>query len=267
MLLTNSVLEFSVIFDIVILSALLIALAMLGYLIRSARALHRKANRNADRNSKEMLTQLSKIRTELGNTYHQIEAIEQLLPMLKLSAPLPPSRGWAGSPDFLLTLAQITKTTRPKLSVELGSGISTLVLSKSGAKKVVSLDHSQEFGQQTRAMLATHGVRGVDIRIHDLETYPSGYQWYAQRSLKGLSKIDLLVIDGPPSSTNPDARYAALEHLVPLLSPKATVILDDASRDEERKLALAILAALPGHCLEMLAHEKGTAVISPTLKR
>ena len=214
-----------------------------------------------------MQTQLSKMKTELGNIYHQFEAIEQLLPMLKLAAPLPPSRGWAGSPDFLLTLSQITKSARPKLSVELGSGISTLVLAKSGAKKVISLDHSQEFGQQTREMLAMHGVRGVEIRIHDLETYPAGYQWYAKQSLKGLSKIDLLVIDGPPSSTNPDARYAALEHLVPLLSSKATVILDDAFRDEERKLAEAILAALPGHCLRMLAHEKGTAVISPIQKR
>lgn len=255
------------VFDIAILLALLAALTMLGYLIRSSRALHRKANRNAERNSKEMQTQLSKIRTELGNTYHQIEAIEQLLPILKLSAPLPPSRGWAGSPDFLLALSQVTKSSRPKLSVELGSGISTLVLAKSGAKKVVSLDHSQEFGQQTRAMLATHGVRGVEIRIHDLETYPSGYKWYAKESLKGLSKIDLLVIDGPPSSTNPDARYAALEHLVPLLSAKATVILDDAFREEEMKLAQAILEALPGHSLQMLNHEKGTAVISPTMKR
>jgi hypothetical protein len=81
-----------------------------------------------------------------------------------------------------------------------------------------------------------------------------------------LAKIDLLVIDGPPSSTNPDARYPALTHLIPLLSPKATVVLDDADRDEEKKLAEAIAAALPGHSLTFIRHEKGTAVIAP-LKR
>jgi predicted O-methyltransferase YrrM len=238
-------------------------IALLAYLVKSNRALHRKLNRNADRVSKELSGQTGRIKSELSDVYHQFEAIEQLLPMLKLSAPLPPSRGWAASPDFLLTLAHITKTLRPRLTVELGSGTSTLVLAKSGARKIISLDHSDEFGTQTRTMLETHKVRGVEIRIHELESYPSGYKWYAKATLKGLAKIDLLVIDGPPSSINPDARYPALEHLIPLLSPKATVILDDVDRDEERKLAEAIVKALPNHVLTILSHEKGTAVISP----
>lgn len=249
--------------DIVLVASLLLVIATLAYLVRSTRALHRKVNRNADRVSKELSAQTGRFKTELGHVYHQFEAVEQLLPLLKLTAPLPPSRGWAASPDFLLTLAHITKRVRPRLSVELGSGISTLVLAKSGAKKIVSLDHSDEFGTQTREMLLSHGVRGVDIRIHELETYSRGYKWYARSTLKGLAKIDLLVIDGPPSSTNSDARYPALEHLVPLLSPKATVILDDVYRDEERKLADAIAKALPSHVMTILSHEKGTAVISP----
>jgi predicted O-methyltransferase YrrM len=240
-----------------------VIIALLAYLVRSNRSLHRKVNRNADRVSRELSAQTGRIKGELGNVYHQFEAVEQLLPLLKLSAPLPPSRGWAASPDFLLTLAHVTKRVKPRLTVELGSGTSTLVLAKSGAKKIVSLDHSVEFGTQTREMLLSHGVRGVDIRIHELETYSRGYKWYAKTTLKGLGKIDLLVIDGPPSSTNPDARYPALEHLVPLLSPRATVVLDDVYRDEERKLADAIVKALPNHVLTILSHEKGTAVISP----
>lgn len=242
-----------------------ITLVALAYLVRSMRALHRKVNRNADRVTKELSAQTGRFKTELGHVYHQLEAVEQLLPLLKLSAPLPPSRGWAASPDFLLTLSQVTKNVKPRLTVELGSGISTLVLAKSGAKKIVSLDHSVEFGTQTQQMLLSHGVRGVEIRIHELETYPGKYQWYAHSTLKGLAKIDLLVIDGPPSATNPDARFPALEHLVPLLSPKATVILDDVYRDEERKLADAIAKALPNHILTILSHEKGTAVISPRI--
>ena len=249
--------------DIVLIASLVIVIVALAYLVRSTRALHRKVNRNADRVSQELSAQTGRFKTELAHVYHQFEAVEQLLPLLKLSAPLPPSRGWAASPDFLLTLAHVTKKVRPRLTVELGSGISTLVLAKSGAKKIISLDHSVEFGTQTREMLLSHGVRGVDIRIHELETYSRGYKWYARSTFKGLAKIDLLVIDGPPSSTNADARYPALEHLVPLLSPKATVILDDVYRDEERKLADAILTALTGHVMTILSHEKGTAVISP----
>ena len=245
----------------VVASILVLALSL--YVVRSIRALHKKINRNADRVTKELTAQTGRIKTELAHVYHQFEAVEQLLPLLKLSAPLPPSRGWAASPDFLLTLAHVTRKVKPRLTVELGSGISTLVLAKSGAKKIVSLDHSVEFGTQTKEMLSSHGVRGVDIRIHELETYPGGYKWYAKSTYKGLSKIDLLVIDGPPSSTNPDARYPAFEHLISLLSPKATVVLDDVYRDEERKLADAITQALPNHVLTILSHEKGTAVISP----
>ena len=249
--------------DILLFAGLAVIVAVLAYLVRSMRALHRKVNRNADRSSKELTAQTGRIKGELGNVYHQFEAVEQLLPLLKLSAPLPPSRGWAASPDFLLTLAHVTKKVKPRLTVELGSGISTLVLAKSGAKKIITLDHSNEFGSQTREMLLSHGVRGVDIRIHELETYPRGYKWYAKSTFKGIAKIDLLVIDGPPSSTNPDARYPAFEHLIPLLSPRATVILDDVYREEERKLADAIAKALPNHVLTILSHEKGTAVISP----
>ena len=219
--------------------ASILVLALSLYVVRSIRALHKKINRNADRITKELTAQTGRIKTELAHVYHQFEAVEQLLPLLKLSAPLPPSRGWAASPDFLLTLAHVTRKVKPRLTVELGSGISTLVLAKSGAKKI------------------------VDIRIHELETYPGGYKWYAKSTYKGLSKIDLLVIDGPPSSTNPDARYPAFEHLISLLSPKATVVLDDVYRDEERKLADAITQALPNHVLTILSHEKGTAVISP----
>ncbi len=247
--------------------AFVIVLAVLAYVVRSLRALHRKVNRNADRVTKELASQTGRIKNELGDVYHQFEAVEQLLPLLKLSAPLPPSRGWAASPDFLLTLAHVTKRVKPRLTVELGSGVSSLVLAKSGAKKIVSLDHSEEFGNQTRDMLASHGVRGVDIRIHELESYAGKYKWYARSTFKNLAKIDLLVIDGPPSSTNPDARYPALEHLIPLLSAKATIVLDDVDREEERKLADAISKALPNHVMTIYSHEKGTAVISPRTGR
>jgi hypothetical protein len=55
--------------------------------------------------------------------------------------------------------------------------------------------------------------------------------------------------------------------LIPLLSPKATIVLDDVFREEERKLADDIVTALPGHTLKILSHEKGTAVISPSSGR
>lgn len=249
--------------EIAVLVALLVILLLSAYTVLLLRRSARKLNRNADRVSKELKGQTSQIKSELSYLYQQFEALEQLLPLLKLTAPLPPSRGWAASPDFLLSLFELSSKVKPRLVLELGSGVSTLVLAKSGAKKVISLDHSVEFGVQSRAMLKNHKARGVEIRIDELEQYPKGFSWYSRQSLKGIAKIDLLVIDGPPSATNPDARFPALEFLLPLLSPKAVIILDDANRADERKLAEAFLAALPGHQLRFLHHEKGTAIIEP----
>lgn len=223
----------------------------------------RKLRNNANRVSREIKGSTTQVKREINHLYHQIEALEQLLPALKLTAPLPASRGWAASPDFLLTLAEVTRKSKPKLAVELGSGVSTLVLAKSGAKKIISLDHSEEFGTATREMLKSHKVSGVEIRISPLEDYPSGFKWYARKHLDGLRNIDLLVIDGPPSSTNSDARYPALEFLLPVLSKKAIIILDDADRDDEKKLARDFATALPNHKLTFIRHEKGTALIRP----
>jgi predicted O-methyltransferase YrrM len=249
--------------DALVLAGVAVLVPSTLYSVLLLRRSAKKLNRNADRVSKELKGQTSQIKGELSHLYQQIEAIEQLLPLLKLTSPLPSSRGWAASPDFLLALYEVTKKAKPRLVVELGSGVSTLVLAKSGAKKIISLDHSLEYGAQTRAMLKNHRVTGVEIRIDALENYDGGFAWYSRASLKAISKIDLLVIDGPPSATNPDARYPALEFLLPLLSPKATIILDDANRADERKLADGFVAALPSHCLRFLHHEKGTAIIEP----
>jgi predicted O-methyltransferase YrrM len=249
--------------EIAVVIALAVLIALGSYSVLLLRRAAKKLNRNADRVTKELKGQTSQIKTELGYVYQQFEALEQLLPLLKLTAPLPSSRGWAASPDFLLSLYELSRKSKPRVVVELGSGVSTLVLAKSGAKKIISLDHSLEYGEQTRTMLKDHRVRGVEIRIDDLEVYADGFSWYSRASLKSIPKIDLLVIDGPPSATNPDARFPALKNLLPLLAPKAIIILDDANRADERKLAEAFIAALPSHKLRFLHHEKGTAIIEP----
>lgn len=195
--------------------------------------------------------------------YRQIEAYTQLLKLIDFKAAIPSTRSWAASPDLLLTINEIVKKNRPGLVVELGSGVSTLVAAKSGAKRIVSLDDSEEYGNKTRLMLKEHKVRGVDIRIASLQPYANGSTWYDTSSIKDLKKIDLLIIDGPPGSKNPQARYPALAEFKDKLSPQAVIVIDDVNREGERKLAEDFAKALPTHRIEILSHEKGTAVISP----
>jgi predicted O-methyltransferase YrrM len=240
---------------------LLLAIGLgLAYCIRSLRALHQKIN---TRIAREIAVSTKELKTSMWQSYRQTEAMQQLLSLLKFSAPVPPTRSWAASPDLLLTLAQLVRKHNPKLVVELGSGVSTLVVAKAGAKKVISIDNSGEFAEKTREVLKEHKVRGVEIRVAQLKAHISGVEWYDTAVIKDLKRIDLLIVDGPPGSKNPEARMPARAEFIAKLSPKAIIVIDDVNREGERKLAESFAKALPNHVLTIYPHEKGTAVISP----
>ena len=244
-----------------LLLVLLLAIGLgLAYCIRSLRALHQKVN---TRIAREIAVSTKELKTSMWQSYRQTEAMQQLFSLLKFSAPVPPTRSWAASPDLLLTLAQLVRKHNPKLVVELGSGVSTLVVAKAGAKKVISIDHSGEFADKTREVLQEHKVRGVEIRVAQLKAHISGVDWYDTAVIKDLKRIDLLIVDGPPGSKNPEARMPARAEFIAKLSPKAIVVIDDVNREGERKLAESFAKALPNHVLTIYPHEKGTAVISP----
>lgn len=244
-----------------LLLVLLLAIGLgLAYCIRSLRALHQKIN---TRIAREIAVSTKELKTSMWQSYRQTEAMQQLFSLLKFSAPVPPTRSWAASPDLLLTLAQLVRKHNPKLVVELGSGVSTLVVAKAGAKKVISIDHSGEFADKTREVLKEHKVRGVEIRVAQLKAHISGVDWYDTAVIKDLKRIDLLIVDGPPGSKNPEARMPARAEFIAKLSPKAIVVIDDVNREGERKLAESFAKALPNHVLTIYPHEKGTAVISP----
>lgn len=244
-------------------SILLFTAAGVAYCIRLLRSLHKKQSRDTERISREIAKAASENKKNQMLTFHQTEAYIQLHNLLDFKARIPNTRSWAASPDLLLTILETVKKYRPGLVVELGSGVSTLVSAKSGARKVVSIDNSQEWGGKTIAMLREHKVRGVDVRIAPLQPYANGSTWYDTSAIKDLKKIDLLIIDGPPGSKNPEARYPALAEFKDRLSKDAVIIIDDVKRDGERKLAEDFAKALPNHSLSFLDHEKGTAIISP----
>ena len=196
--------------------------------------------------------------------YRQSEFYSQLLNLLNLSAPIPSTRSWAASPDVLLTLLDCARTTSPKKILDLGSGMSTLVLAKSAPQAtVISIDNSAEYALKTRQMLLSHGITNVDVRVAPLTPHPSGVDWYDLTQFADLSEIDLLFIDGPPGSKNDRARHPAIAECLSKLSPRAIVVIDDAGRDGEKDMAQEFAKAMPNHTLEFLTHEKGTAVLLP----
>ncbi|CAN2208081.1 COG4122 Predicted O-methyltransferase [Candidatus Nanopelagicaceae bacterium] len=238
---------------------IILVLLVVLYCAKLLRALHQRVSKS----NQQTQESIKELKEQVWHSYRQSEALQQLFALLKFSAPIPPTRSWAASPDLLLTIADLVRTHKPRLVVELGSGVSTLIVAKAGARRVISMDNSAEFAMKTREMLKAHKVRGVEVRVAPLKSHASGVDWYDTAKLKDLKKIDMLIIDGPPGSKNPDARKPALKELLAKLSPNVVVVIDDVNRIGERQLAEAFAKALPRHTLSILNHEKGTAVISP----
>jgi predicted O-methyltransferase YrrM len=172
---------------------------------------------------------------------NEVEALVQLFQGVTPRAPMPPSGGFALNPTDLLGLLHLIRTRRPRVVLELGSGTSTVwiayALEQAGGH-LVSLDHDPGYAEKTRSHLAAHGLAGVaEVRdaplrpvVLDGRTFP----WYDTDALAGLREVDLLLIDGPPEKTGPDARYPAMRMIEDRLADAATVVFDDAHRHDEQ---------------------------------
>ena len=114
---------------------------------------------------------------------------------------------------------------------------------------MVTLDHLEGYLDLTRTAVERHELKDhVECRLAPLEPVESSgdtYNWYSPAALNDLSDIDVVLIDGPPAATGPKARYPALPQIIDLLAPDATVILDDAHRQEETAIVDEWLREFP----------------------
>lgn len=212
-------------------------------------------------------------RSEAGSVYRQVESLHALERLLALSAPLPPLRGWAGSPDFLLALARHALAARPQTVFECSSGSSTLVLARclqllGNGGRVVSLEHDASYAQATRQLLAQHGVADHATVLLVPLAPPAGLtshatSWYDTAGRGAWPHaIEMLVIDGPPGGTGAHARYPALPLLAANLAPDCSIFLDDADRADERWAIDQWQRQFPDFKAEDLDCEKGCMRLS-----
>jgi predicted O-methyltransferase YrrM len=208
------------------------------------------------------------INSSLLSHYHQIEALNSLNRLLEFKSPLPPTRGWAASPDFLYQVAQHALTLAPMRIVECSSGTSTIVLARcvelNGSGHVFSLESDHKYAEQTRHHLRVQGLEKyatvldaplVPVRVGERE-----FNWYSLAEFD-ISDIDLLVIDGPPAVDDPLARYPAGALLFPRLAADSAVFLDDASRPGEQDAILRWESEFPNFRKVNFDAEKGLTVL------
>ena len=205
--------------------------------------------------------------------YAQTEALLGLEAELSQGRPsLPPLRRWAVSPDLALHLVRHVRQHRPELVVETGSGSSTvliaLALERIGAGHVVALEHDATYLVATNALLQEHGVadRATVHHCPLVEQTVEGRTtpWYDVSAVALGRAIDLLLVDGPPEATGPEARFPVLALLRDHLRDGATVVLDDADRTDETSIIAKWQAAGLVTDVQRLPFEKGAAQMTLT---
>lgn len=193
----------------------------------------------------------SNARMEAEVLFAQIQALFALEKKLGLDEALPPMRGWAGSPDFLLAVADEVLARKPTTVMECSSGVSTLICARclqiNGSGHVYSLEHDSEFAYKTRNLLDRYGLADwATVLDAPLKTEKTGTPWYAVDAIPhDLEPIEMLIVDGPPMSTCALARFPALPQLMSRMADRFIVFVDDANRDDEIEILKQWLDMFP----------------------
>jgi precorrin-6B methylase 2 len=154
-----------------------------------------------------------------------------------LQDPWTPRTTWSISDALAVELARYLEQRRPRRILEVGSGLSTVVLGAYAVRhgaSVVTLEHAWRFYRRTHRALAHFGMNEqvrlklAPLRSRRLERYGRRAPWYDVR-LSG--QFDFVFVDGPPKD---EGRHAVLFAIAEHLGPGWELWLDDANRRHEQ---------------------------------
>lgn len=205
----------------------------------------------------------------INNSYSQLESLLSIIPIVNPRLPLPGTRGWAASPDFLKIIIENIINAKPRVILELGGGVSTVyigyVLEKNKFGKIYSVDHLEEYANLTRKRINNHKLDSyVEVIYSPLETIEvkgKKWIWYKNFITNEMKEIDMLIIDGPPETLQSNSRYPALPLLFEYLSDNAIVIIDDYIRKEDKEVISIWLKEYPDLKMIEIDTEKGTVML------
>lgn len=181
--------------------------------------------------------------------------------------------GWSVDPHFAELVTRLVLTRRPRLVVECGSGISTVLMAaifrEIGSGRVLSFEHDQNFAEQTRELLVQRELNAwakvVTAPLVAQAIDGHDQPWYegATERFKTGDEIDLLLVDGPPAATEAAARYPAVPVLEEFFSDQCLILLDDGARETECQTARRWSQELSSHSLEYVEGGRGAWILRP----
>lgn len=230
----------------------------------------------AVREEVESLPQLTRRLVREWNriVYAEVEDLTALYRDIEPDRAFPPMHGWAAGADLIRYLYREVAEFGRSSALECGSGTTTVILAYAfrarGEGRLVSLEHDPRFAAATRKLLDERGLSEwaevVDAPLTEVGVGERTWRWYdLERIPKG--PFDLLLVDGPPASVGPEARYPAVPLLIDRLTDDALVVLDDTRRADERAIGERWAEEHEGFALQSLNHDHGTLVLKRDAER
>lgn len=184
--------------------------------------------------------------------------------------PMPPPTGWAADSDLLAELSRLVALSKPSTVVELGSGLSTIVvaatLRNNGAGRLISIDHDPGYAHATYQNLELTRLQAhVEITVAPLiKQFFSREKadWYDFSKASLPEKIDLVFVDGPPAMLDKGIRLPALDYFWPRLADGGNIVFDDTDRPSEQAFIRKWLNRNPDAIARRLDTLKGCTIIS-----
>lgn len=211
---------------------------------------------------------LNDLRGEIKRNHISLREMTNIRPLL--DGPPLDYGNWAVDPYLGKVLAQLICRHKPDCILECGSGTSTVFMAQIQHKfhpagTVTALEHLPAYAEESRRLLEDHGLaEQADVILAPLEEWTiQGRQqpWYGvNRDRFAQRSIDMMVVDGPPETTGPMARFPAVVALKPFLSEKCVIVLDDGDRPDEKKTAQQWAEMLDAE-IEYAGGPKGTYIL------
>lgn len=147
-----------------------------------------------------------------------------------------PTSSWSISSRLAEKLYRTCEKRKPKTILDVGSGLSTMVLAlyagRTPGTKLISLEHDPKWYSETKSALASAGLLdAVDLRLVSLKGY-ADCTWYDFDPSAFGGPIDLVFVDGPPEAVS--GREGALLRTDPFLKEGSVLWMHDGKRVKER---------------------------------
>jgi predicted O-methyltransferase YrrM len=131
---------------------------------------------------------------------------------------------------------------------------------------VWSLEHHIDYYNLSASWIRQHGLEEWVTLIHaPLTEYKIGekiWKWYDISLIPENEAFEMILVDGPPGTTQEYARYPALPLIKDRINEHAIILVDDADRSDEHAVIENWLKEFPGLKPAQVLTKKGMVVLT-----